>query len=331
VWTTAGARGAGGGSVAAGPRRGRVSGRLAVTGANGFLGRHLTRAAAAAGWEVVGVVRSEAAAELVREAGGSAAVTHGLEPGALAPALTGCRAVVHLAQIGAERDGATYEAVNVGGTRSVVAAARAAAVPRVVLLSGLGVARYGVTPRCTNPYFLSKLASEVELFRSGREAVVFRPSYIVGPGDALVGSLSAELARGEVEQPGDGSFRLQPVFVGDAAAAILAGATAERLEEGRRVPAVYDLVGPEPVTYRDLVERLARVSPGARPPRIRPVPVEEVDRRASAEGGYRGMLPDEVDCLLCDEVSDPGPLEALLGRPLTPVAAALAAAVRAPA
>ena len=41
------------------------------------------------------------------------------------------------------------------------------------------------------------------------------------------------------------------------------------------------------------------------------------------------MLPDELDCLLCDEVSDPAPLEALLGRRLLPLDEALAAAVRA--
>jgi hypothetical protein len=41
------------------------------------------------------------------------------------------------------------------------------------------------------------------------------------------------------------------------------------------------------------------------------------------------MLPDELDCLLCDEIADPAPLVALLGRPLTPLDATLAAAVRA--
>ena len=55
-----------------------------------------------------------------------------------------------------------------------------------------------MTRRCTNPYFLSKLAAEVEVFRSGREAVVFRPSYVVGPGDGLVTRLLEEMASGEV-------------------------------------------------------------------------------------------------------------------------------------
>jgi hypothetical protein len=55
--------------------------------------------------------------------------------------------------------------------------------------------------------------------------------------------------------------------------------------------------------------------------------VEEAERRA-ASGGYRGLLADELDCLLCDEVGDPGPLEALLGRFLTPLDEAVDKAVR---
>jgi hypothetical protein len=64
------------------------------------------------------------------------------------------------------------------------------------------------------------------------------------------------------------------------------------------------------------------------PLRVREIPIEEADRQARA-GGYQGMLPDELDCLLCDEVSDPTPLETLLGRRLLPLDEALAAAVRA--
>jgi hypothetical protein len=59
---------------------------------------------------------------------------------------------------------------------------------------------------------------------------------------------------------------------------------------------------------------------------MRSVPVEEVDRRAR-EGGFHGMQADALDCLLCDEVADPGPLVALLGRPLTPLDSLLSGAL----
>jgi nucleoside-diphosphate-sugar epimerase len=301
--------------------------RLAVTGANGFVGRHLTRHASALGWDVVGVVRSEGAVRTVSEAGGRAVVLGGRDPLAFTRALEGCRAVVHLAQIGSERGDATYDAVNVAGTERVIEAARAAGVERLVYFSGLGVARYGLAPRCTNPYFLSKLAAEVALFRSGRDAVVFRPSYIVGPGDAFVPTLLKAMATGEVERPGDGSYRLQPIAVADAAALVLAAIE----PPGRAGPRVFDLVGPEPLAYARFLDRLAAVARAQGRPadyRVREVPIEEADRQAR-KGGYQGMHEDALDCLLCDEVSDPAPLEALGGRGLTPLDEALAAAARA--
>jgi NADH dehydrogenase len=301
--------------------------RIAITGANGFIGRHLVRHAVAAGYEVEGVVRSQAGVEVVRESGGHPVHLVGRDPEALVHALDGCLAVVHLAQIGAERGGQTYEAINIGLTERVLEDARHAGVPRVVYFSGLGVARYGMSPRSSNAYFLSKLAAETIVFRSGLEAVVFRPSYVVGPGDSFVPTVLRAMSEGAVERPGDGSYRVQPIAVADAASCVLAAV--ER--PAGSFPSVFDLVGPEAVSYARLLERLAQVARALSRPavlRVRDIPIEEADRRARA-GGYQGMLPDELDCLLCDEVSDPAPLASLLARPLTPLDEALAAAVRA--
>ena len=259
--------------------------------------------------------------------GGRPAVIRGRDPDALAGALEGCDAVVHLAQIGAERSGSTYQAVNVGSTERVLQEADRAGVSRIVYFSGLGVARYGISRRSTNPYFLSKLAAETALMRSGLDCVVFRPSFIVGPGDAFVRTVVPALERGDFERPGDGSYRMQPIAVADAVALVLAAV--ER--PAGSFPIVFDLVGPEVVSYARLLERLVAVAGacGRRLElRVREIAIEEADRRAR-DGGYQGLLPDELDCLLCDEVSDPAPLVRLLGRPLVPLDEALAAAVRA--
>ena len=80
--------------------------RVAVTGANGFVGRSLVRYASALGHEIVGLVRNggrgEGGGRRRRPSGRSFRTS---SPKTLAPALAGCRAVVHLAQIGAERRG----------------------------------------------------------------------------------------------------------------------------------------------------------------------------------------------------------------------------------
>jgi len=60
--------------------------------------------------------------------------------------------------------------------------------------------------------------------------------------------------------------------------------------------------------------------------RVRVVGIADAEAKASA-GGFHGMAPDALDCLLCDEVADPAPIVSLLGRPLTPLDAALRAAL----
>ena len=160
-------------------------GRIAITGANGFVGRHMVRGAR--GRRLVGRrdrALGDRGGQVARD--GGARSSSGRDPEALAGALEGCDALVHLAQIGAERGGQHLP----GGQRrlhgAVLEAADCAGVPSVVYFSGLGVARYGISRRATNAYFLSKLAAETILMRSGLDCVVFRPSFIVGPGDAFV-------------------------------------------------------------------------------------------------------------------------------------------------
>jgi uncharacterized protein YbjT (DUF2867 family) len=150
----------------------------------------------------------------------------------------------------------------------------------------------------------------------------------VGPGDGFVPALLRVMQAGELERPSDGAYRMQPIAVADAAAAV---ASAIARPAGS-FPAVYDLVGPEPVSYARLLERLeaaARRLGRELRLRVREVAVAEAERRARSDTGFLGMGPDELDCLLCDEIADPDPLAALLGRALTPLDEALAAAVRA--
>jgi uncharacterized protein YbjT (DUF2867 family) len=113
----------------------------------------------------------------------------------------------------------------------------------------------------------------------------------------------------------------------DAVALVLAAVE----QPVQTAPLVLDLVGPEPLSFARFLDRLARVARASGRPadyQVSQVPIEDADEEAAA-GGYRGMLSDELDCLLCDEVSDHAPLESLLGRFLTPLDEALAAAVKA--
>jgi hypothetical protein len=97
----------------------------------------------------------------------------------------------------------------------------------------------------------------------------------------------------------------------DAVALVLAAVE----QPVQTAPLVLDLVGPEPLSFARFLDRLARAARALGRPadyQVAQVPIEDADEEAAA-GGYRGMLPDELDCFLCDEVADHAPLEALLG------------------
>ena len=284
--------------------------KIAIIGANGLVGRNVLKLAVSRRIEVVGVVRSERGSDLVRTLGGVPVRVTDLEEAhtrALIPSLQGCDGLIYTASV--TTGAAVVDRTDPGGLLNVVGACREAGVSRVLFYSGLGIAHYGMTRHCTSAYFLGKMAGEAALFRSGLSVVVFRPSYVFGYGDEFLTPLLSRMGEGKsVEIPGDGSYRLQPVSVEDAARASLA-----TLERTGISPRVIDLVGPEIVSYRALISRASTLT--GKPVEIKERPIDEAIAIART-AGYFGLSSTDLDCLLCDEVGDPGPVAALVGAPL---------------
>ena len=285
--------------------------KVAIVGANGFVGRHIVGLLARLGRPALGVVRSEEGARVVLERGGIPFRVQDLRESStrsLVPALEGCGGLVYTASVSAVAG--ALDRTDPSGLVNVLEACRAAGVPGFVFLSGLGTAHYGMNPHCTNPYFLAKLTGEVALFRSGLAVTVFRPSYIFGAFDEFLSPLIRRMATGPViEIPGRGDYRLQPISVEDTARAVLAAID----EAPASSPRVVDLVGPEILSYRTLIERIASMM--RRRVDILERPVDEAQAEARARG-YFGLRPHDLACLLCDEVSDPTPVQALVGGPM---------------
>src|SRR5438094_10398464 len=109
--------------------------RVAVTAANGAVGRAILRATASP--DVVAIVRSERAAVALRPLAGAARVVQASygDAASVDAALEGATAVVHLAGILVERPGSTYEDANVETTRRVTEAARRRRVAKLVFVS----------------------------------------------------------------------------------------------------------------------------------------------------------------------------------------------------
>jgi len=169
---------------------------ILVTGALGFVGRHVVEAISARGLAARLAVRnpgpSDASMTMVGDIGPATDWSDALE---------GVDAVVHLAaRVHVIHDGAVdrlegFRKVNVEGTRSLAIQAARAGVRRFVFVSSVkvnGEATPGRafsesdTPRPEDPYGISKREAEDVLReiggRSGLEVVILRPPLVYGPG-----------------------------------------------------------------------------------------------------------------------------------------------------
>lgn len=217
--------------------------KVLVTGASGFIGRHVTAQLLEQGHEVAALSRHGAAPQP-----GARSLRGDVVTGAaLEEAVAGAHAVIHLVGVIRERgEDATFEKVHVEGTRKVLAAARAAGVSRYVHMSALGAELGSVSS-----YAETKARAE-EMVRASELAwTILRPSLAFGAGSEFFGVILKNLVRlpPVIPQIGDGRFPFRPIWVGDVALAF-----ARALERPETVGESYELVGPVEYSFRELLE-----------------------------------------------------------------------------
>jgi UDP-glucose 4-epimerase len=199
--------------------------RVAVTGANGFVGRAVVSALVGAGRDVVAVTRSGTVAGVDTR---TAALDR---PDEVAAALADVDAVCHLAAVVRVRDSladplGTWR-TNLGGTLAVLGTLRPGA--RIVLASTAAIGDDHRPP--PHPYGAAKLAADL----AARDATVggalgaisLRLANAAGPGDAdrtrlVPAILAAADGAGEFVVNGDGSAVRDLVHVADVADAVVA-------------------------------------------------------------------------------------------------------------
>ena len=218
-----------------------------VTGASGFVGSELVRALAARGF---GVRCFNGTGHPISGADGGEPSPDRLgDIASIERALSGADTILHLGAAANGFDPPELTRLNHRGTVNLVEAARRQGVKRMVLLSALGA-----NPTKSTPLAYSKWLAEETIKRSGLDFTVLRSSVIVGAGDRLLDPLIRHLRRRPVlPLPGFGRIRIQPVWVGDVVRCLMAC-----LERRDSVGRTYAIGGPEILTYRDLVRRLAK-------------------------------------------------------------------------
>lgn len=184
---------------------------LAVTGGTGFVGQALLDQAAMGGLAVRALARS-----LPQGASGQDWVQGDLgDEAALARLIEGAQAVVHVAGLTNAPDPAQFAAANVEGTANMLAAARAAEVPRFIFVSSLSAREPDLSA-----YGASKAQAEELVMASGLDWTIVRPPAVYGPRDRDMFELFRTAKWGFVPLPPGGATSI--IHVEDLARLLLA-------------------------------------------------------------------------------------------------------------
>ena len=251
-----------------------------VTGATGALGPQVVTALAAAGYAVRVLVRRPPPAGRL-PGGVDVQIGDITDASAVAAAMTGCQAVVHMAALlhivdPAPALRAEYERINVGGTANIVAAAIRAGVERLIFFSTIAV--YGdsrgqildenTPPQPTTLYGQSKLAAEQMVAQAQRAdgqalGVILRLSAVYGAGvKGNYERLLHALARGRFLPLGRGQNRRTLVYDRDVAAAVVLA-----LQHPHAAGQVFNVTDGDWHTMQTIIQTMA-LALGQRPPRF---------------------------------------------------------------
>lgn len=265
---------------------------VTVFGASGFLGRHVVRALAKRGWRIRAACRRPDLAEHLQPLGGVGQImpmqANLRYRTSVDRAVSGADAVVNLVGILSASGRQTHAAVQAFGARAVAEATAAAGISRLVHVSAIGA-----DAASSSVYARTKAAGEAAVFDVVPGAVVLRPSVVFGPEDHFI-NMFGELSMRSPVLPliGGGLTLLQPVFVTDVAEAI-ARAVEGRVMGGR----VYELGGPEVLTFRAILERLLAET-GRRPYLLTiPFGLAALGARLTAWLPGAPLTPDQVELL----------------------------------
>ena len=186
--------------------------------------------------------------------------------------------------------GANTQPAAVDNTRKLVRAAAEAGVRRIVHISITNP-----SADSSLPYFWGKAANEKAVMESGMEYAILRPTVLFGKEDILINNIAWLLRRFPLfALPGDGSYRLQPVYVDDLAALAVDTGYAKG-------NSVWDAVGPDIFTFRELVELIGKTI-GRMPPliNVHPKLALTAAQVISLFVGDVVLTPKEVDGLMAD-------------------------------
>ena len=230
---------------------------ITIIGGTGFLGRHIVRQLAKAGYTLRVIARNPSApdAQALKTCGdvGQIVLTSGnlTNPQSLVGKIEDSYAVINLVGILFESGSQRFARLHAQGAEKLAQMAASAGVPRFIHMSALGVDKaHG------SSYANSKMLGEKAVLAAFNNATILRPSVVFGAEDNFFNQF-ASMASLLPFLPviGGGATKLQPIYAGDVARAVEV-CLANPATAGR----IFELGGAKVYSFRELLAYILQVT-----------------------------------------------------------------------
>jgi NADH dehydrogenase len=269
--------------------------RVLVTGAGGFIGRHLIPRLVSRGHRVRALARIAPSEPGSAIPGVEWLVADLTRRDSLAGIAGGCDRVVHLAGRFEAVDGISLGRLHGTGTRNLVWEVLKSDVERIVLVSAHGASPDG------GEFFRTKFEAEDIVLSCGIDPIILRPTVVYGPGDHFTDPVVRILRSFPVfPMMGDGTFELQPLAVED-----MVDVLTQAVERPELVGQLVDVAGPERLSFVRIVRLLGEAIGRPRP--IIPLPAafaRPASRLAEILGIPRPFSVSQLDILRFGSILD---------------------------
>jgi uncharacterized protein YbjT (DUF2867 family) len=223
-----------------------------VFGGSGFIGRYVVKRLADQGYVVRVPVRDPEAALFLKPMGAVGQIVPLYSsidnPATVQRAVEGADVVVNLVGILAEGRPGDFERIHADGAGRIASLSTAAGASSLVHVSAIGA-----DPASPSLYAASKGRGEAAVRDAFSRATILRPSVVFGPEDQFFNRFGALAQISPVMPVIAGNTRMQPVYVGDVADAVMAA-----LGRADAQGAAYELGGPNVWTFRGILEYTLR-------------------------------------------------------------------------
>jgi NADH dehydrogenase len=287
-----------------------------VFGGSGFIGRYVVKRLALQGYIVRVPSRDPEGALFLKPMGAVGQIVPLYAPvgndATVQRSVEGAERVVNLVGVLAESRKASFEAIHVEGAERIAHLSAAAGVRRLVQISAIGA-----DPNSKSRYAATKGIAEQAVLAAFPRATILRPSIVFGLEDKFFNRFAAIARLAPFMPVIAGATKMQPVFVGDVADAVMA-ALASPAAEGR----IFELGGPMVWTFRDILEFVLKTTHRDRPLVDIPMGIARMQACVLQHVPGKPLTPDQLLMLAHDNVVSAG-MPGLADLGITPTPAEL--------